>query len=866
MSSIQIQSLPPSANTEILNKQRLNRPSTPHFTIYQPQLTWLASIANRVTGVGLSVLLYGFSIGYLIAPGTLDSAHVIEFVAGLPDAVKYAGKAILAAPFAFHSLNGIRHLTWDLNKFTSVKGVYQTGYAVLGLSAVSTIYLTFFHFSWICLSICTHSTRPQTHVFPKPALKVDLIATPGMTRVHFTTLLFGPGWGRDAYKRLLLFTVEKTGKPRMTSPLHIFKASVRAIKSVTVFKFSNAEVVRVFPVPLKKGQNKVQITGLSSSIDTRSLRVSGLGSAARLSDVVCKVDRGALFDDAANADSHSSTEQLRDLSAKKEALESEKNIREQESELLFKYGQTLSGNSQVSPGEMTAFLDQYFARGKKILESITELKEKIAAIDRLIKFEEYEASIRKGSANGQVDVVISAEDDCSVDLKLTYSNNARWRPVYELHASADNGKPSSSVFLHYRAQIWQETGEDWNNTSLILSTAVSGTMDKSLPALRGRRIEQKPHGGYTTQRIGQRQSPEQREMMRLAQQQQQQQQQMLLRLQHQQQQQSVGAQPLPYQPVGAQQQQMLPPVLQQQSVDAQPSSYQSIGAAPGKAPVVSFNSTSLNTKTQYDENSIMDEDYEGFGIEPHVWGKENNTFISETPVTVSFSVHDELTIPSDGFKHQVSIAELPFTAKIAYITVPRVDPRVFLQCEVTNTSDYRLAPGPVRVIVDDSYVSTSWIEKTIGPGDSFECTLGDDPSTRVSYKRSFKTVKSETGAFSGKTTTTTHTTKISVHNQHRFPITPLTIREAVPLAYGQPVSVILRKPERLAEAKDGEVVDLKDSGLAVGWTKVDNGSGGRKEGKIEWTCSIDSGAQVMVEAEWDVKSAGDDEWMEGSFN
>ncbi|KAF9557100.1 hypothetical protein CPC08DRAFT_725306 [Agrocybe pediades] len=593
----------------------------------------------------------------------------------------------------------------------------------------------------------------------------------------------------------------------MTSPLHIFKASERAIKSVTVFKFSNAEVVRVFPVPLKKGQNKVQITGLSSSIDTRSLRVSGLGSAARLSDVVCKVDRGALFDDAANADSHSSTEQLRDLSAKKEALESEKNIREQESELLFKYGQTLSGNSQVSPGEMSAFLDQYFARGKKILESITELKEKIAAIDRLIKFEEYEASIRKGSANGQVDVVISAEDDCSVDLKLTYR----------------------------------------------------------------RRIEQKPHGGYTTQRIGQRQSPEQREMMRLAQvhsqqQQQQQQQQMLLRLQHQQQQQSVGAQPLPYQPVGAQQQQMLPPVLQQQSVDAQPSSYQSIGAAPGKAPVVSFNSTSLNTKTQYDENSIMDEDYEGFGIEPHVWGKENNTFISETPVTVSFSVHDELTIPSDGFKHQVSIAELPFTAKIAYITVPRVDPRVFLQCEVTNTSDYRLAPGPVRVIVDDSYVSTSWIEKTIGPGDSFECTLGDDPSTRVSYKRSFKTVKSETGAFSGKTTTTTHTTKISVHNQHRFPITPLTIREAVPLAYGQPVSVILRKPERLAEAKDGEVVDLKDSGLAVGWTKVDNGSGGRKEGKFEWTCSIDSGAQVMVEAEWDVKSAGDDEWMEGSFN
>lgn len=61
-------------------------------------------------------MLYGFSIAYLIAPGTFDSAHVVELVAGLPDTVKYAGKAILAAPFAFHSFNGLRHLSWDMGK------------------------------------------------------------------------------------------------------------------------------------------------------------------------------------------------------------------------------------------------------------------------------------------------------------------------------------------------------------------------------------------------------------------------------------------------------------------------------------------------------------------------------------------------------------------------------------------------------------------------------------------------------------------------------------------------------------------------------------------------------------------------------
>jgi hypothetical protein len=44
---------------EILNKQRLHRPSSPHFTIYKPQIPWILSITNRVTGVGLSVgMLY----------------------------------------------------------------------------------------------------------------------------------------------------------------------------------------------------------------------------------------------------------------------------------------------------------------------------------------------------------------------------------------------------------------------------------------------------------------------------------------------------------------------------------------------------------------------------------------------------------------------------------------------------------------------------------------------------------------------------------------------------------------------------------------------------------------------------------------
>ncbi|KAI1792136.1 succinate dehydrogenase cytochrome b560 subunit [Ganoderma leucocontextum] len=138
---VQTESLPPSAAQGILNEQRLRRPSSPHFTIYQPQLTWLGSIANRVTGTGISVLLYSYALAYLVAPETFSSANVVEIIASLPESVKYAGKVILAAPFAFHSLNGLRHLSWDMGRFLTLKGAYASGYVVLGATAVSTIAL-----------------------------------------------------------------------------------------------------------------------------------------------------------------------------------------------------------------------------------------------------------------------------------------------------------------------------------------------------------------------------------------------------------------------------------------------------------------------------------------------------------------------------------------------------------------------------------------------------------------------------------------------------------------------------------------------------------------------------------------------------
>ncbi|CAE6417702.1 unnamed protein product [Rhizoctonia solani] len=140
--TVQTKSLPPSAATDILNAQRLKRPSSPHFTIYQPQITWLGSIANRMTGGVLSGGLYVFALAYLAGPVVgvpVDAAHAVELVAGLPDWFKYAVKGALGMSFSFHSWNGIRHLLWDAGRLMTNQAVRTSGYAVIGLSVATTV-------------------------------------------------------------------------------------------------------------------------------------------------------------------------------------------------------------------------------------------------------------------------------------------------------------------------------------------------------------------------------------------------------------------------------------------------------------------------------------------------------------------------------------------------------------------------------------------------------------------------------------------------------------------------------------------------------------------------------------------------------
>jgi hypothetical protein len=149
-------------------------------------------------------------------------------------------------------------------------------------------------------------------------------------------------------------------------------------------------------------------------MDNDSIRVTGLGDA-RLFDVICTPSSTS-----SASSPHGAAERIRLLEAKKKRLQTEKRVREHEADILVDYGRSLRGE-HISPKNATLFFDGFVERASKNLDATAELEEAIVDIDSEIQREKDLESKKKGLAHTEVTVVVLADQDGPVELKLTYS-------------------------------------------------------------------------------------------------------------------------------------------------------------------------------------------------------------------------------------------------------------------------------------------------------------------------------------------------------------------------------------------------------------------------------------------------------------
>ncbi|KAJ3996702.1 hypothetical protein F5050DRAFT_1757719 [Lentinula boryana] len=654
----------------------------------------------------------------------------------------------------------------------------------------------------------------------------------------------------------------------MTATICVF-APHHPTKSITIFKPSNlAEIVRSFLVEFKPGRNRVEIVGLSSDLDAESVIVTGLGSGAnnilRLDDVTASI---AYTDPVIPDIQHTAT-----------------------------FFETWSSLSKLNVRERAAsFLSPPDEIGKQTLG------------ERKAGVSEERIEGKAGLLRGKVEVYASnsGSEVRKVELKLTYTvANVWWEPIYELHAHtlSDTGELSLDMSLHVRARISQTTGEDWKNAPLKLSTLADRNFSH-IPSLT--RVTLTPSFETTPPNSSSSISTPSTNTVKIK------------LTMNPDPPLSPSVQPDPPTAIFGQPGRLgsgykAPPKMSipisggfSTYAANKPASF-----APPAGSVNIFNSTSkslsgakmspptgstsnslpstsdvfFNSSSSSNTLSIMDQSASKLepgatangqfrGHSPSALQQQSlptmpasatappvqsfspvETSIISNSSSLLYSMESPVNITSDGFKHNVRVAELQLSGgnvEIEHVVVPRMDSTVFRQCRITNSTESHLLPGSVSVIIDDVLVARTNI-KRVNPNDTFVCALGSDSNVSVTYSSCSRTVASSID--SPKVNVYTNT--VTLTNRHSFDLRRINVRDAVPI--WQPsnnasdkdrVHVLLKKPGELRDAVRKVVVKNVEGqerkNVSVAWED-------KADGLFAWSVDVPGGKTEQLELEWEV--------------
>lgn len=252
------------------------------------------------------------------------------------------------------------------------------------------------------------------------------------------------------------------------------------VEAVTVFP-DGASVTRRFTVDLPAGEHVLILDDLPLTADAGSLRVAGSG---RGDLAIGSVDaRQARPTERADPQAVQRLEALRDERLSLEDAIAAERMRKRAAEALIAPG-TLSAGER---GLDVAAARQALAAAHEVTlaadRAIRQAEQRQRGLDRAIA--EIEAAL-KAQPPRRMEARVSVEAGAPFrgELTLTYAvRNARWTPVYDARLVTTGPRPALDLIR--RAEIRQQTGEDWADVALTVSTArvARGGAEPVLPPL-----------------------------------------------------------------------------------------------------------------------------------------------------------------------------------------------------------------------------------------------------------------------------------------------------------------------------------------------------------------------------------------------
>ncbi|UOY06666.1 mucoidy inhibitor MuiA family protein [Muricauda sp. SCSIO 64092] len=238
------------------------------------------------------------------------------------------------------------------------------------------------------------------------------------------------------------------------------------IKAVTVY-LSGAQITRTATCTLKEGSNEVVFTGLSHKIDESSIQVSGLDAVSILS-IAYSINY---------LEKSESNPQVKEWEDRIKALEHQITLLKNRIHGLEEEEKVITTNRMVSTATQALNLEKVKEISQYYRERITAIKNEVfetnLEIDAL-KMEVTMLQKQLAEANGapeeeQGEITIKFDVPKATNLMMTLKymvNDAGWVPNYDIKSTALNAPLS----LAYKANVYQNTGQDWSKVNVVLST------------------------------------------------------------------------------------------------------------------------------------------------------------------------------------------------------------------------------------------------------------------------------------------------------------------------------------------------------------------------------------------------------------
>ncbi|MCC6369641.1 MAG: DUF4139 domain-containing protein [Bacteroidia bacterium] len=239
------------------------------------------------------------------------------------------------------------------------------------------------------------------------------------------------------------------------------------VKEVTLF-LEGAEINQQKQINLNAGITQVVFTNLSSKLIPKSIQVN-VGQGVDVLSISEKLNY--LTPKAESARIRQLRDSLKAEELKIEANRAELIVYQEERELLKKNSSIGGHDKGVSVAELKLAADFYRSRLKEINTEVSKYDKKIAeseSIANRINDQLQELNAGENKPVGEIMVLLQTETKTStvIDLKYTVSD-AGWAPFYDLKAEEVN-KP---ITLVYKARAFNNTGIDWSNVKLKLTTS-----------------------------------------------------------------------------------------------------------------------------------------------------------------------------------------------------------------------------------------------------------------------------------------------------------------------------------------------------------------------------------------------------------